>query len=313
MRVLVTGAGGFLGANLCKRLQADGHDVVGATLNRKGHTSLDALGVDVRLEYGDIQDGAFVERLVNAYEVGWVFHLAGVSIVRVAAQNPARATITNILGTVNVLEACRRAGHVQAVVVASSDKAYGDWGGVAYTEDMPLKPSGAYEVSKACADMITRCYGQHHGLRAMVARCANLYGPGDLHWSRLIPGSCKRAIGGQAPIVHPSAWDYQREWLHVNDAVDAYILLAKRGEAGEAYNVGSGQIVSVGQVAGMVAKALCAPMPERGRRVMPYEIPAQRLDRSKLTEWRWFAGVKLLDGIENTAQWYRDFLRRGHA
>jgi CDP-glucose 4,6-dehydratase len=141
-------------------------------LSRKGLTSLDALGVNVRLEYGDIQDREYVERVVNASEADVVFHLAAVSIVRIAEHNPGRAYRTNILGTVNVAEACQDKAKL---LIASSDKAYGDAGGAAYREDQPLQPNQPYEISKAASDMIGRSYG------AVVLRCANLFGPGDLN------------------------------------------------------------------------------------------------------------------------------------
>lgn len=158
MRTLVTGADGYLGANLCKALIERGHEVTGTSLNRKESTSLDALIVKCRVEFGDVTDTAFVERVISSSEADWVFHLAAVSIVRIAQASPARALNTNIMGTVNVLEACRHLP-VKSVVVASSDKAYG-YHGRPYVEDFALLPTAPYETSKACADMIARCYEQ---------------------------------------------------------------------------------------------------------------------------------------------------------
>lgn len=302
MRVLCTGADGFLGANLCARLLADGHEVTGAALNRKGRTSLDALGVDVRVEYGDITDRAYVERLVNASECEMVFHLAAVSVVRVAERNIERAIRTNVLGTLNVCEAAAGC----TVVVASSDKAYGDYGGALYTEGLPLHPTGAYEVSKACADMVAGLYGRTD--RVIVTRCANLYGPGDLNWSRLVPNSCRRALRGEPPEVHPSAWQYVREWVYVEDAVNAYLGLARRGESG-AYNIGSGQCMTAGGVARYIAE-LCgvADPVESGARI-GYEIPRQRLDTSKLRRTLATVPSTLLGvGLARTVDWYRGYL-----
>lgn len=308
MRALVTGADGFLGANLCARLVADGHDVTGAALNRQGRTALDALGVDVRLEYGDVTDRAYVERIVNASEAEIVYHLAAVSIVRVAERHPARCLTTNILGTVNVCEAALRSG--ASVVVASSDKAYGDNGGAVYSEDTPLRPTGAYEVSKASADMIARCYASQHGLRAMVTRCANLYGPGDLNWSRLVPNSCRLAVRGQPPEVHPSAWQYEREWVYVDDAVDAYLAIATAGVAGQAYNVGSGQYATAGAVARQIARVLDAPEPVDSGMRIGYEIPAQRLDTSLLRRELGAAPETPLSiGLRRTCDWYWEYVR----
>jgi len=307
VRALVTGADGFLGANLCKGLLTRGHEVIGATLNRKGHTSLDALGVDVRLEYGDVLEGTYIDRIINAREIQWVFHLAGVSIVRVAALSPYRAILTNVIGTLNALPFADTTT-VEAVVVASSDKAYGDYGGMQYTEDLPLRPGGAYELSKALADMLARGWAKFTDARIMVTRCANLYGPGDLHWSRLVPNSCRRIARGTPPEVHPGAWQYQREWLHVDDAVRAYIMLAEEGVTGEAYNVGSGETATAGSVAHSLAilGGVGAPI-ESDWQID--EIPAQELCCDKINALGWRAEQKLWEGMRDTLGWYVDYTR----
>lgn len=308
MRCLVTGADGFLGAHLVQRLQAAGHEVTGAALSRKGETSLDALGVKCRVEYGDITDAAYVERLVNATEAEWVFHLAAVSIVRIAEANPSRAIRTNVLGTLNVLEACRRQPTVKAVLVASSDKAYGDQGGVPYTEDMPLKPTGAYEVSKAQADTLALLYGREYGLPVTVARCANLFGPGDLNWSRLVPNSCRRAARGEPPQVYPSAWTMRREWIAVEDAADAYAFLAEYGVRGQAYNVGTGSVYTAGAIAGRIAKFAGVSEPVESAIAPAYEIPAQALDSTKLSALGWEARRCVPDELKRAVAWYRGWL-----
>lgn len=308
MRALVTGADGFLGAHLCRELQAGGHEVIGATLNRRGYTCLDALGVTVRLEYGDVLERDYLRRLVNEYESEWLFHLAGVSIVRIAEADAYRAIQTNAMGTLNALDAARH-GPVEAVLVASSDKAYGDHNGVAYTEDMALQPHGVYELSKALADMLALRYPAPDSTRVIVARCANMYGPGDLQWSRLVPNSCRRIVRGEPPEVHPGAWGYEREWLHVTDAARAYIHLAERGAGGEAYNVGSGERATAGEVArrlavwgGLGGKAVESEWHIR-------EIPAQRLDCSKIRATGWLPMVRLDNGLAATLSWYGDYLR----
>lgn len=308
MRALVTGADGFLGAHLCRCLLNAGHDVTGAALSRKGHTSLDALGIGMRVEYGDITDSAYIERLVNAYEAEWVFHLAAVSIVRVADANPSRAIRTNTLGTLNVLEACRRQRTIQAVVVASSDKAYGDAGGVPYTEDMPLRPTGTYETSKAMTDMLAQLYERQYGLPTVVARCANLFGSADLNWSRLVPNSCRLALSGQPPVVHPSAWLMRREWLAVEDAADAYVLLARAGTRGLAYNVGSGTVMTAGEVATRVAEMAGGPAPVSSPRDPTYEIPSQSLDCSRIRAMGWEPRRNVGGALWRTVQWYREHL-----
>lgn len=306
MRCLITGADGFLGANLCRALLAEGHDVVGTSLNRKGHTSLDALGISCRIEYGDVTDPAFVERVISTHEAEWVFHLGAVSIVRVAQTSPERAFRTNVLGTVNVLEACRRLPHV-AVVVASSDKAYG-YHEQPYTEGMPLLPVAPYEVSKAAADLIAQSYAATYGMRVMVTRCANLYGGGDLNFSRLVPNSCRQAAMGRAPIVHAGSANMIREYLHVEDACRAYVALAEKGEPGP-YNVGSLQAASTMVVAARIAQLFEAPAPEVVGKASDFaEIPAQSMNVAKIQRLGWMPRVSLEDGLAQTAGWYAGYL-----
>ena len=300
MRVLITGAEGFMGPNLCKALIEQGHEVTGTSLNRQNHTSLDALGVHPRIEYGDVTDPDFVNRVIASSEADWVFHLAAVSIVRIASASPAIALKTNIMGTVNVLDACKRLG-VKKVLVASSDKAYGDHNGMAYTEIVALRPTGAYEVSKACADHIGTLYG------AIVVRCANLYGPGDLNWSRLVPNSCKLALKGESPQIYGDAIFDKREWIFIDDAVKAYITLAEKGKPG-AYNVGSGMRMSPLEIATEIATITDCTSPkvvvkEKGF----YEIREQVLDCHKIQSVGWDAEYSLARGLKHTVDWYREY------
>lgn len=302
MRALITGCEGFLGANLAKELIAQGVEVTGTSLNRQGKTSLEALGVDCRIEYGDVTDAQFVERVVSTSEPDWVFHLAAVSIVRVANASPGRTMGVNIQGTVNVLDACRFFG-VGKVLIASSDKAYGDHNGKPYVEDMPLKPTGAYEVSKACADMVGQFYN------AIVLRCANIYGCGDLNWSRLIPNSCRLALNGESPRIYGGAVNAKREWMHVSDAVSAYIHLANVGLPG-AYNVGTGEQSSPLEVAEMITRITGTKMPgfvEKEREF--YEIQEQVLNCDKMHGLGWKSKHSITLGLLETVQWYEDYLK----
>jgi CDP-glucose 4,6-dehydratase len=304
---LVTGADGFLGANLVKLLLDEGHDVTGTALNRKGFTSLDALGVKCRIEYGDITEPAFIERVLNATEAQWVFHLAAVSIVRQAAANPRRCYETNIMGTVNVLEACSRAPGIDAVVVASSDKAYGDNGGALYAETDELRPKGIYEVSKACCDLITRSYSSR--MNTIVTRCGNLFGPGDLNWSRLVPNSIRLAYQGYPPQIYGAANACQREWVYVKDACRAYLLLAQKGRCGEAYNVGSGWVSTASNIAYIISNVFQSPEPVMIDPLACGEIPAQALDSSKLRRMGWEPQNDMHIMLTDTCRWYTHYLR----
>jgi len=140
----------------------------------------------------------------------------------------------------------------------------------------------------------------------MVTRCANLYGPGDLHWSRLVPNSCRRVARGLPPEVHPGAWKYQREWLHVDDAVKAYILLAEKGHTGEAYNVGSGITATAGCVAHELAVMGGVGNPVESDWEIG-EIPAQELCCDKIATLGWDPMRELWKGLEETLGWYADY------
>lgn len=305
MRCLVTGADGFIGANLCRHLVARGHDVTGAALNRKHATPLDALGVDIRVEYGDVMDPAYCERIVSATEAQWVFHLAAVSIVRIAATSPSRALRVNIDGTINLLEACRDKRHVESVVCASSDKSYGYHGhGTAYLESMPLRPNGAYEVSKACADHIARLYGDHYRVPSMVVRACNVFGEGDLNWSRLVPACCRAISRGEPPTVHAGAWDMAREWIDVTSTCEAYELVAREGAWGEAYNVGSGWMCTAGAMAELIGHYAGGPAPVEGRPIGCTEIPYQQTDCSKLGALGFRPRPAFGERINQTVDWY---------
>jgi CDP-glucose 4,6-dehydratase len=299
MRVLITGGEGFLGANLAKELINQGHEVTVTSLNRSGLTSLDALGVKCRIEYGNVIDREFVNRVIASTEAEWVFHLAAISIVRIASASPALALETNIMGTLNVLDACELLG--AKCIIASSDKAYGDHKGVPYCEDMPLKPTGAYEVSKACADHIGQLY------RAIVVRCANLYGPADLNWSRLIPNSIRRALHGETPQIYGDAISDKREWIYVDDAVKAYIRLAEKATPG-AYNVGSGAQMSPMEMGEQIAKMTGCEDPQMVSKDNEfYEIREQVLNCSKMYQLGWNAEYSILRGLTKTLQWYKEY------
>jgi CDP-glucose 4,6-dehydratase len=300
MRALVFGADGFLGANLCLELQSQGYDVVGTSLNRKGETSLDALGVKCRIEFGDVTDLSFVERVISSSECDVVFHLAAVSIVRVAEKAPMLALKTNIMGTLNVVDTCHKMGI--KCLIASSDKAYGDHDGLPYTETMSLRPRGVYETSKTCADHIGTLYN------AIVVRCANLYGPGDLNWSRMIPRSIKLALSGESPKIYGDSVDQKREWIYVKDACKAYIALAKNVQEG-AYNVGSGIQMSPMEIGFKIAEMIGSPLPDIENKATPfYEILTQKLDCKKISHL-WQHEVSMTTGLQKTVDWYREYLK----
>ena len=191
--VFVTGAAGLLGGWLTRRLADAGADVVCLVRDWIPQSELIRSGTieSVKVVRGDVRDRNLLERVLGEYEVHTVFHLAAQTIVGIANRNPISTFESNIRGTWNLLEACRRSPTVKSIVVASSDKAYGHQQTLPYSEDTPLEGRHPYDVSKSCADLIAQAYGKTYGLPVSVTRCGNFYGGGDLNWNRIVPGTIR--------------------------------------------------------------------------------------------------------------------------
>jgi len=226
---LVTGATGLLGSWLVPvLLERRAHVVCLVRDWVPGSELVRTRCVDrVATVRGDICDQALLERALGEYEVDTVFHLAGQTIVGIANRNPLATFETNIGGTWGLLEACRRSPTVKQVVVASSDKAYGEHETLPYDESAPLQGRHPYDVSKSCADLISQAYAASFALPVAIARCGNLFGGGDLNWNRLVPGTIRSVLRGEAPVIR-SDGQFVRDYLYVEDAVSAYLLLAER-------------------------------------------------------------------------------------
>jgi CDP-glucose 4,6-dehydratase len=311
--VLVTGAHGLLGSWLVRALLERGARVVTIRRDEPVPDSLELQGLspEVSVVDGDICADGLVGRALGEYGVDSVFHLAAQTQVEAANQDPVPTFETNVRGTWLLLEACRRHG-VAGVIVASSDKAYGHHAQLPYREGHALAPAFPYDVSKAAADMIARCYWHTYSLPVAVTRFANLYGGADANRSRLVPEAVCAALAGRAPVVR-SDGSPERDFLYVQDAVEAYLAIwsaLERGVgAGEAFNAGSGQPRRVLDVARLICRmAGTALEPEiRGVGVPAGEIDRQWVDATKLTELTgWRPRVGLEDGLQRTIDWYRE-------
>jgi CDP-glucose 4,6-dehydratase len=314
--VFVTGATGIVGSALTARLVREGARVVTLVRDSDPQSELIRSGTiaSVSVVNGALEDYSAVERAVNEHEVDTVFHLGAQTIVGTALRSPLPTFEANVRGTYNVLEACRvHSGLVRRTVVASSDKAYGDVPSLPYTEDMPVNGRHPYDVSKSCADLISAAYAHTYDLPVSVARCGNIYGPGDLNWSRIVPGTIRSALAGQRPVVRSNG-RLLRDYIYVEDVVDAYLLLAERtpepGVRGEAFNFSYGDGVSVLDV---VAELLAATGRQDLEPVIldraEGEIENQYLDSAKARErLGWRPRHTLREGLEATVPWYRALL-----
>jgi CDP-glucose 4,6-dehydratase len=317
-KVLVTGATGMVGSWLTRRLVDEGAAVVALVIDDDPQSELLRSGTieECSVVSGRLEDYDTVERAVNGHEVDTVVHLGAQTIVGTAHRAPKATFETNVAGTWNVLDACRaHRDLVERVVVASSDKAYGEQTVLPYTEDMSLDARHPYELSKTAADLVAQSYAYTYELPITIARCGNIYGGGDLNWSRIVPGTIRSLLRGEQPIIR-SDGTFLRDYLHVDDAVDAYLALADRaadeGVAGEAFNVSDESPRTVMDIYTAVCKAVGAGEVEpRVLDAAAGEIKDQYLDAGKARRvLGWDAGVSLEDGLTRTVEWYRELLAR---
>ena len=226
-RVFVTGCTGLVGAWTVRALLDSGAHVIGLVRDQVAGSELVRAGLDRRMDIvrGDLASAEFLERVLAEYEVQTVFHLAAQTIVGIANRSPLSTFETNIKGTWCLLEAARRCGFDPQVVVASSDKAYGDQPVLPYTEDAPLQGRHPYDASKSCTDIIALTYAHSYRMPVCVTRCGNFYGGGDLNWNRIVPGTVRSILGGERPVLRSDGTNV-RDYFYVKDGAEAYLHLA---------------------------------------------------------------------------------------
>ncbi len=315
-RVFITGCTGFLGSWLTAELVAQGADVVGLMRDHVPQAQLFRSGTNsaITLVYGDLTDYALLERILAEYEINTIFHLAAQTIVGIANRSPLSTFETNIRGTWLLLEAARRNPTVQSVVVASSEKAYGESNALPYQEEHSLHGLHPYDVSKSCVDLIAQTYARTYGLPVTITRCSNLYGGGDLNWNRLLPGTIRSVLRGKRPVIR-SDGTFKRDYMYVEDAVRAYMMLAERaseeGICGQPFNFGLGQPASALEVVETIIAVSAFPhlQPVILNEVQ-HEIQDEYLCADKAHEiLRWEPQYSLATGLTKTMAWYRDFLQ----
>jgi CDP-glucose 4,6-dehydratase len=311
--VLVTGATGLLGGWLVEALLARGAHVVGLVRDSIPRSRLVAEGVIDRIDvvWGDVTDYLCVERALAEFEIECVFHLAAQTIVGIANRSPLSTFDTNIRGTWSVLEASRRQPTVRRVVVASSDKAYGDQERLPYDEATPLQGRHPYDVSKSAADLIAQSYWASFGLRVAVTRCGNLFGGGDLNWNRLVPGTIRAVLRDTPPVIRSNG-RLIRDYIYVEDAVDAYLAVAESlavsdAVAGQGLNVSYQQPQTVTELVARILTIMGRPDLEPViLDEATNEIPEQYLDASRARKLLgWTPRVALDEGLARTVAWYR--------
>lgn len=314
--VLITGINGFVASNLAKNLVGKGANVVGMLKDISTFNALEELGIEdkVNVTFGDITDAHAVRRTVNKYEVDACFHLAAMSTVRICSRDPIVAFRTNVEGTWNVLEACRNAKTVKAVVVASTDKCYGNPERLPYKEGDVLNGLATYDATKACTDIVARSYAYNYNMPISVTRCCNIYGPGDLNLSRIIPNTIRRVVSGSPAMLWSDSAAMIREFIYIDDVVDAYMKLAEHIDLtkGRSFNVGTLEHIKVGDFVKKIYKCL-GKEPDieiRDREAEFKEIPEQYLDSTLVKETTgWEPKYDLDSGLQKTVDWYANFFK----
>jgi len=312
-RVFVTGATGLLGSQLVRLLIERGAKVVALVRDSVPRSLFyqDGLDKQVISVRGELEDFALLERTINEYSIDTIFHLAAQAIVPTANRGPLATFETNIGGTWKLLEAARlHQPQVKRIVIASSDKAYGALDVESYDETNALRGEHPYDVSKSCADLIARSYWKSFDLPVAITRCGNLFGPGDLNESRIIPGAIARALKGLPPIIRSDGTPI-RDYLFAPDAAEAYLTLAEAmvggAHGGEAFNFSYGLRLSAREVVDKVLVAVKrTDLVPIVLNQAPNEIAIQTLDSKKARAvLGWSPRIGFDEGLARTVAWYQ--------
>lgn len=314
--VFVTGCTGLLGSWLTEELINLKANVIGVVRDRvpKSRFYREGLIDKITVTSGSLEDYYLIERILNEYEIEVVFHLAAQAIVPIANNNPLSTFESNIKGTWILLEACRRNKQVKKIIVASSDKAYGEHKVLPYTEEMPLQGRNPYDVSKSCADLIAQMYFYHYGLPVCVTRCGNLFGGGDLNFNRIVPGTIRSVFYNERPAIR-SDGKYVRDYFYVKDAAKAYILLAGKMDndsiIGQAFNFGNDTPITVLEITNEILSLMNRlDLEPNILNQAKGEIPKQYLSAKKAREMlKWKPLFSVRDGLAEAVEWYKDYFK----
>ena len=314
--VFITGATGLVGSWLTKFLVDEGanvvvlvRDIVPKSILWSSSAEFDYIKGSLTIVNGELEDYLLLERALNEYEIEIVFHLGAQTIVGIANRNPLSTFESNVRGTYNLLEACRRSPLIKAVVIASSDKAYGEQEQLPYDETASLQGTHPYDASKSCADLIAYTYYNTFKLPVCVTRCGNFYGPGDLNFNRIIPGTIRSLLDNESPIIR-SDGKFIRDYFYVKDGALAYMLLAEKMIAdtsiyGEAYNFSNESQVTVLELVDKIIGLMEIDVEPTVLNQAQHEIRNQYLSAKKAKEQLgWSAKYTLDSSLKETIEWY---------
>lgn len=314
--VFITGCTGLLGSWMTKELVEQGANVVGLIRDHvpNSHLYTAELRNKISAVHGGLEDLYTIERAINEYEIDTVFHLGAQTIVSIANRDPISTFESNIKGTWNILEACRRVGLSTKIVVASSDKAYGDQEKLPYNETTPLEGRHPYDCSKSCTDLISIMYNKTYNLPVCVTRCGNFYGGGDLNFNRIVPGTIRSLYYNEAPIIR-SDGTYIRDYFYVRDGAKAYMHLAEKMENkkiwGESFNFSTEIQVTVAELVNMIVELMDKPnLKPKILNEVKNEIIHQYLSAKKAKELLdWKPRFELKTSLKETIEWYTSYFK----
>jgi CDP-glucose 4,6-dehydratase len=313
--VFITGATGLVGSWLVKRLLREEAYVVALIRDWDPQSELVRSGQmdKISVIQGRLEDGHSIRRALVQHEIDTVIHLGAQTIVGAALKDPLETFESNIRGTYLLLEACRQCReNILRIVVASSDKAYGTSSLLPYTENMPLRGLHPYDVSKSCTDLLSLSYFHTYRLPIVVGRCGNIFGGGDLNWSRIVPGTIQSFYHAVAPLIR-SDGTLTRDYLFVEDAVDAYLKMAERmeekGVKGDAFNFGPNRPYSVLEIVAMIQKLMNVPhLQPKILAIAKAEIAHQFLSSEKAKNLLgWEPHFSIEEGLNQTIEWYENY------
>ena len=312
--IFVTGATGLVGSHLVERLLGlQPSRIVALSRSRDPQAYFFTRGLDARvvMANGDIKDKERIIDIVTKYEINYIFHIAAQPIVSTAFVNPYETLMTNIMGTVHVLEAARMTPSIEGVIVASSDKAYGKEC-TAALESQALKGDHPYDVSKSCTDLLAQTYAKTYQIPVAISRFGNIFGPGDLNFNRIVPGIMRAAIGHETLNIR-SDGQFIRDYVFVRDVVEGYIALAEQisSVAGEAFNFSSGYTYSVIQLVEKIGAVLDIEIPYTIVNNQKNEISSQSLNHDKAAiVLGWKETSTFEEAVQQTYMWYKQLFSR---
>jgi len=317
--VLVTGATGFIGSWLTKSLVEKKANVIALIRDHVPDSPLIYMGTYPKLKAvveGDIIDYSTVNRVFNEYDINICFHLAAQTIVGAANRSPLPTFETNIKGTWNILEVALKTKTLERIIIASTDKVYGEPVKLPITEDHPLLATYPYDASKACIEILARTYFNTYGLPIGITRCCNIYGGGDLNFSRIIPDALRSIIFNKNPIIRSDGTPV-RDFIYITDVVDAYLTLAenldRKNVKGEAFNFGSNYPIKILDLVNKIIKISGKNQKPviKGKGKLKGEISAQYLSSEKAKKiLNWKPKISLEIGLKKTIKWYEDFFAK---